>query len=608
MKDDKPIKIELLAPARDKVCGIEAIRHGADAVYIGAPAHGARAAAANTIDDIRELAAFAHVYYAKVYVTVNTIIYDDELDDVRQMICDLYHAGVDAIIVQDMGIMEMDLPPIAIHASTQIDTRTADKARFLAATGFTQIVVARELGIRQIAEIAAAVDVPVEAFVHGALCVSYSGRCYASMKCFGRSANRGECAQFCRLPFTLRDADGRVVARDKHLLSLKDMDRSASLEAMLDAGVRSLKIEGRLKDVNYVKNVTAYYRMRLDEIFGRRKDYCRASSGKVTMTFVPDINKSFNRGFTDYLFDGGRKEIWSFDTPKSLGEAVGMVKTIGRDHFAADLLVPVNNGDGLCSVGADGQLCGFRVNRVEGASIYPLEMPKLSRGAKLYRNNDYRFNKTLARESAERRIMLGITLRDNAFGYTLSAVDEDGVRASVTFECAKEPAKTSQMDNIVRQLGKLGNTPFEAAGIDAGGVEGMFIPSSALSSARRRLVDAMLMARAANLRRDQGRPVKHVGMGTEHADYRENVANRLARRFYRENGCGTVDDAYELSPVKGAVLMECRHCLRYSLGYCTKSGRPMPYREPLSIVMHDGRSFRLKFDCGRCVMSVLDGQ
>ena len=272
MKDDKPIKIELLAPARDKVCGIEAIRHGADAVYIGAPAHGARVAAANTIDDIRELAAFAHVYYAKVYVTVNTIIYDDELDDVRQMICDLYHAGVDAIIVQDMGIMEMDLPPIAIHASTQIDTRTADKARFLAATGFTQIVVARELGIRQIAEIAAAVDVPVEAFVHGALCVSYSGRCYASMKCFGRSANRGECAQFCRLPFTLRDADGRVVARNKHLLSLKDMDRSASLEAMLDAGVRSLKIEGRLKDVNYVKNVTAYYRMRLDEIFGRRKE------------------------------------------------------------------------------------------------------------------------------------------------------------------------------------------------------------------------------------------------------------------------------------------------------------------------------------------------
>ncbi len=602
----KATKIELLAPAKDITCGKEAILHGADAVYIGAPAHGARAAASNPIEDIKALTDFAHIYNAKVYVTVNTIIYDNELDETRKMICDLYHAGVDALIVQDMGIMEMDLPPIAMHASTQIDTRTAAKAKFLEQSGFSQIVLARELDTDQIAEIAQQVNVPIEVFVHGALCVSYSGQCYVSQKCFARSANRGECAQFCRLPLTLTDAEGNVIMRDKHLLSLKDLNRSNDLESLLDAGARSLKIEGRLKDANYVKNVTAYYRRKLDEIFARRPEYCKSSSGNIRLAFEPDLNKSFNRGFTNYFPDRSKEGIWSFDTPKSLGEYVGKVKTTSKNAIEIDTATPVHNGDGLCFIDNTGALKGFRVNKVDGKTLHPLEMPKIARGCKLFRNNDAHFNKMLSKESAERRIALCITLQDNAFGFTLSAVDEDGNRASTTFECKKEPAKTDQDGNIKRQLSKLGETPFEATTVTVALNDKWFIPSSALSSARRSLTDAMLVARKANYKRESRKETRHAGLPVKAATYRDNIANRLARQFYNSNGCNDVSPAYELSGQKGATLMECKHCIRYALGYCTKDGRRIPYKEPLRIAMQNGKSFRLQFDCKCCKMLVID--
>lgn len=606
---NKPIEIELLAPAKDLACGKEAITHGADAVYIGAPSHGARSAAANSIEDIRRLTDFAHTYNAKVYVTVNTIIYDDELEEVRQMIYDLYDAGVDALIIQDMGIMEMELPPIALHASTQIDTRTAEKSRFLEQSGFNQIVLARELGVRQIAEIAKSINVPIEVFVHGALCVSYSGQCYISQKCFGRSANRGECAQFCRLPLTLKDADGKIIAKEKHLLSLKDMNRSERLEELIDAGARSLKIEGRLKDSNYVKNVTAYYRQKLDELFRRRPEYTKSSSGQTRFNFTPDLHKSFNRGFTDYLFDNGRSRIWSFDTPKSLGEEAGTVKRINKNSFVANMKVEIHNGDGLCFINRNGELKGFRVNKINGNEIFPLDMPQIAAGDRFYRNNDFNFNKMLSKESATRKIGLSLELRENAFGFTLSARDEDGHMAAITFACDKEQAKTPQSENIRRQLSKLGETPFEATSITISLKDEMFIPSSVLSNARRRLTESMTSARKINYRRQlraRTKYDKNTAKPTSAIDYRGNISNRLARQFYEKNGFNEIEPAYELSRPSGVELMECKHCIRYSLGYCKKDGKPMPYKEPLSIVLQNGQTFRLNFDCQRCEMTISD--
>ena len=359
-------KIELLAPAKNLECGIAAVDHGADAIYIGAPRFGARAAAGNSLEDIAELVRYAHVYNVRIYVTVNTILKDEELKDTEKMIWDLYRAGVDALIVQDMGLLELNLPPIPLHASTQMDNRTSQKVRFLAEAGFRQVVLARELSLVEIENIHhACPDVPLEVFVHGALCVSYSGQCYVSQACFGRSANRGECAQFCRLAFDMIDADGKSIVRNKHLLSLKDLNQSEELEQLLDAGASSLKIEGRLKDVSYVKNVTAYYRQKLDTIFKRRKEYIRASSGEVKLEFKPQLDKSFSRGFTNYFLFDRNKDIFSFDTPKSLGEEMGTVKEIRGNYLTVAGIKSFNNGDGVCFLDETGKLQGFRINRVE---------------------------------------------------------------------------------------------------------------------------------------------------------------------------------------------------------------------------------------------------
>lgn len=600
--------IELLAPAKNLECGIEAINHGADAVYIGAPRFGARAAAGNSLEDIAELVRYAHLYRARIYVTVNTILKDEELEDTEAMIWNLYRIGVDALIVQDMGITRLNLPPIPLHASTQMDNRTVEKVRFLAEAGFRQVVLARELTLEEIRNIhRACPDTLLEVFVHGALCVSYSGQCYVSQACYGRSANRGECAQFCRLAFDLKDADGKVIAHDKHLLSLKDMNQSENLEALLDAGASSLKIEGRLKDVSYVKNVTAYYRQRLDAIFKRRKEYVRASSGSVRTVFRPQLDKSFSRGFTDYFLHGRNPGIFNLDTPKSLGEEVGTVKEVRGTFLTVAGVKPFANGDGLCYLDEQGKLQGFRVNRVEGNKLFPQEMPRRIRPKTvLYRNFDQAFERVMQKKSAERKIAVDMSLEENNFGFTLTLADEDGVCASVVLERAKEAARTPQTENLKAQLGKLGNTPFEAKTVRVGFKEDWFIPSSELSDLRRRGVERLLSARRITYPQERTRwtqtthpfPVKEL-------DYRGNVMNREAEAFYRSHGVGHIAPAFEKEPPHDAVLMECKHCVRYSMGWCPRhQGKRSPYREPYSLVSADGRRFRLAFDCKACRMNV----
>lgn len=602
--------IELLAPAKNLECGIEAVNHGADAVYIGAPRFGARAAAGNSLEDIEALVKYAHIYNVRIYVTVNTILKDEELKDTEAMIWDLYRAGVDALIVQDMGITRLNLPPIALHASTQMDNRTARKVKFLSEAGFSQVVLARELTLDEIAAIhAACPDTPLEVFVHGALCVSYSGQCYASQACFGRSANRGECAQFCRLGFDMVDADGKVMAHGKHLLSLKDMNQSENLEALLDAGVSSLKIEGRLKDVSYVKNVTAYYRQKLDAILKRRKEYIRASSGTVKLAFRPQLDKSFSRGFTDYFIHGRNSGIFSFDTPKSLGEEVGVVKEIRGNYLTVAGVKPFANGDGLCYLDERGKLHGFRVNRVDGNKLFPQEMPVVKPKTKLYRNFDQEFDRVMQRKSAERRILVAIQLEENNFGFTLTLCDEDDNRVSLTLQREKEPAHTPQSENLKNQLGKLGNTPFEAGEISINFSENWFIPSSEIADLRRRAVEKLLEVRRISYRRPEGRfPHTVHPYLVQELTYLGNVMNGMAREFYHDHGVKRIAPAFEKEAPSGAVLMFCKHCIRYAMGWCPVRHKVKPpFREPFYLISGDGKRFRLEFDCKRCEMKVYAG-
>lgn len=602
--------IELLAPAKNLECGIEAVNHGADAVYIGAPRFGARAAAGNSLEDIEALVKYAHIYNVRIYVTVNTILKDEELKDTEAMIWDLYRAGVDALIVQDMGITRLNLPPIALHASTQMDNRTARKVKFLSEAGFSQVVLARELTLDEIAAIhAACPDTPLEVFVHGALCVSYSGQCYASQACFGRSANRGECAQFCRLGFDMVDADGKVMAHGKHLLSLKDMNQSENLEALLDAGVSSLKIEGRLKDVSYVKNVTAYYRQKLDAILKRRKEYIRASSGTVKLAFRPQLDKSFSRGFTDYFIHGRNSGIFSFDTPKSLGEEVGVVKEIRGNYLTVAGVKPFANGDGLCYLDERGKLHGFRVNRVDGNKLFPQEMPVVKPKTKLYRNFDQEFDRVMQKKSAERRISVAIQLEENNFGFTLTLCDEDDNRVSLTLQREKEPARTPQSENLKNQLGKLGNTPFEAGEISINFSENWFIPSSEIADLRRRAVEKLLDVRRISYRRPEGRfPHTVHPYPVQELTYLGNVMNGMAREFYHDHGVKRIAPAFEKEAPSGAVLMFCKHCIRYAMGWCPVRHKVKPpFREPFYLISGDGKRFRLEFDCKRCEMKVYAG-
>lgn len=600
-------KIELLAPARNLETGIAAIDNGADAVYIGAENYGARHAAGNSVEQIAALVQYAHLFDAKVYVTLNTIIEDSDIPDVENLISRLYDAGVDALIVQDFGITRMNIPPIPLHASTQMDNRDADKVEFLAKAGFPRVVLARELTLEQIAAIHRATpDTELEVFVHGALCVSYSGQCYASQHCFGRSANRGECAQFCRLAFDLVDADGKTICRDKHLLSLKDMNRSEYIERMMDAGVTSFKIEGRLKDTSYVKNVTAFYRARIDEVLSRRNEYVRSSFGSSKPQFTPALEKSFNRGFTPYLLTGDKSGITSFDTPKSIGEHMGTVRVVARNFFTMQGSKAFNNGDGACFIGRDGKLHGFRINKTESGRIFPQSMPPIFQGAELYRNYDCDFERALARPDTKRTLALRLRFSDTTTGFALSATDEAGVQACINVDFAKETARTPQRQNIVGQLSKWGGTPFAVSNVDVDTEQEWFVPSSLLSDMRRRLCDTLLEEHRAHYpREERTMPATTHRFPADTLDYRGNVSNRPAREFYAMHGIQETAPAFEQQPPVGVPLMFCKHCIKYSFGWCSRTGVKPPFKEPLYLISGDGKRFRLEFDCRACIMRVL---
>lgn len=629
-------KIELLAPAKNLECGIAAIDHGADAVYIGAAQFGARQTAGNSTEDIAELTRYAHQFGAAVYVTVNTIVYEKELAALEHLLKQLVEMGVDAILVQDMAVLEIykklkaeyvargyRMP--ALHASTQTDNRSADKVKWLKENGFERVVLARELSLEEITDIHKAhPDVELEAFVHGALCVSYSGACYASQYFFNRSANRGECAQFCRMAFDLKDSDGETLIEDSYLLSLKDMCQLDRLGDLLEAGVCSLKIEGRLKDANYVKNVVATYSEALNAYIAKHTGkYCRSSYGRCTYTFTPALEKTFNRGFTHYFFNGRQKDISSFNTPKAMGEYVGYVKEIRRGSFNVAGTAMFANGDGLCFFNRQKKLEGFRVNRVENNRLYPLTMPKnLEPGMALYRNNDIEFERTMQGKTATRKLQVRFVVDVVDGKLTFTATDECGRSANVVLNETPEKAQKSQHDNIVKQLEKLGNTVWTANEISINNsADEFFIPSSRLAAVRRELLEALENTPVSNHTDKQavGETATNSvnANNTVYADTINiaNVANTTAQNYYAAHGVKNAPTAFELNsdykagsttaPSAVPPLMTCRYCLRYALGYCVKNGGKRPtWHEPLHLEAKNGIRVRLAFNCAKCQMEV----
>lgn len=629
-------KIELLAPAKNLECGIAAIDHGADAVYIGAAQFGARQTAGNSTEDIAELTRYAHQFGAAVYVTVNTIVYEKELAALEHLLKQLVEMGVDAILVQDMAVLEIykklkaeyvargyRMP--ALHASTQTDNRSADKVKWLKENGFERVVLARELSLEEITDIHKAhPDVELEAFVHGALCVSYSGACYASQYFFNRSANRGECAQFCRMAFDLKDSDGETLIEDSYLLSLKDMCQLDRLGDLLEAGVCSLKIEGRLKDANYVKNVVATYSEALNAYIAKHTGkYCRSSYGRCTYTFTPALEKTFNRGFTHYFFNGRQKDISSFNTPKAMGEYVGYVKEIRRGSFNVAGTAMFANGDGLCFFNRQKKLEGFRVNRVENNRLYPLTMPKnLEPGMALYRNNDIEFERAMQGKTATRKLQVRFVVDVVDGKLTFTATDECGRSANVVLNETPEKAQKSQHDNIVKQLEKLGNTVWTANEININNsADEFFIPSSRLAAVRRELLEALENTPVSNHTDKQavGETTTNSvnANNTVYADTINiaNVANTTAQNYYAAHGVKNAPTAFELNsdykagsttaPSAVPPLMTCRYCLRYALGYCVKNGGKRPtWHEPLHLEAKNGIRVRLAFNCAKCQMEV----
>jgi putative protease len=629
-----PAALELLAPAKNADIGIEAVRHGADAVYIGGPAFGARVGAGNTVQDIERLTAFAHRFQAKVFITLNTIFRDDEIEEARRLAWQMYEAGADALILQDMGLLEMDLPPVELHASTQTDIRTPERARFLADTGFSQIVLARELSLPEIRAIRAKVTPPspsvplpegegssaapvLEFFIHGALCVAFSGQCYISHAHTGRSANRGECSQACRLPYNLEDKQGRIVAFDKHLLSMKDNDQSANLRALADAGIRSFKIEGRLKDMAYVKNSTAHYRQLLDRIIEDSPErYSRASSGRCSFTFDPRPEKTFNRGATDYFVNGRHADIAAFDTPSFAGAASGVITRIGPDWFEVDSEEDFANGDGISYLSRGRKLAGLRINVAQGKRLFPNEMPDDPEGFKpgieIHRNRDQAFERLLEKESAARRIGINVELAETADGFALTLKDEDGIEGRAALVHAKEPAKNPERSLVAigEGLGKFGATDFKAADVRIALAEPWFLPASAINALRRDAVDALVAAReAARPRPRRALPVEPPAVYPERElSYLANVLNSRARAFYKRHGVELIADAYEADTTTGEVsLMITKHCLRYSHSLCPKEAKGWVKgvnAEPMTLVNGKER-LTLRFDCKACEMHVV---
>ncbi|ROS27605.1 U32 family peptidase [Raoultella terrigena] len=612
--------LELLSPARDAGIAREAILHGADAVYIGGPGFGARHNASNSLSDIAELVPFAHRYGAKIFVTLNTILHDDELEPAQRLITDLYETGVDALIVQDMGVMQLDIPPIELHASTQCDIRSVEKAKFLSDVGFSQIVLARELDLQQIKAIYEHTDATIEFFIHGALCVAYSGQCNISHAQTGRSANRGDCSQACRLPYTLKDDQGRVVAYEKHLLSMKDNDQTANLAQLIDAGVRSFKIEGRYKDMSYVKNITAHYRQMLDAIIEDRGDLARSSAGRTEHFFVPSTDKTFHRGSTDYFVNARKGDIGAFDSPKFIGLPVGEVLKVGKDHLDVEVSEALTNGDGL-NVMIKREIVGFRANTVEKTGenryrVWPNEMPadlyKARPHQPLNRNLDHNWQQALQKTSSERRIAVDITLSGWQEQLVLTMTCEDGV--SVTHTLDGEFAEATQADKALANLrdgvAKLGQTIYFARNVEIALPGALFVPNGLLNQLRRETVERLDRARLDAVPRGQRKPVSVPPpvYPETHLSFLANVYNHKAREFYQRYGVKLIDAAYEAHEEKGDVpVMITKHCLRFAFNLCPKQakGSIKSWKATPMQLIHGDEVLTLKFDCRPCEMHVV---
>ena len=610
-------KIELLAPAKDVEVGMAAINHGADAVYIGGPDFGAREKASNTIQDIEKLCRHAALFDAKVYVTLNTLLYDNELERARKMAYDCWNAGVDALIVQDMKLLELDLPPIPLHASTQCDNLTVEKVQLLENLGFSQVVLGRELSLKQIREIREKTTVPLEFFVHGALCVSHSGQCYLSQHIGNRSANRGACAQPCRLPWDLLDANGKVLIKNRHLLCLKDLNNSAHLEELMDAGITSFKIEGRMKDADYVKNVTAFYRQKMNEIFARRTDLKQASQGHCQYNFEVNPEKSFNRGFTDFFINGRQKGIDSPFTPKSMGEYIGEVSWCNPLRMEIETDKVLHNGDGLCFLNQDNELVGLRADRIVADCVPAVGKPKrtgncedavadnvmvstnrphgVHRGAKVYRNYDIEWQKQVDASTGNRKIDIDLTLAETETGYELVAsrhceersnpdkktrtLDCRASLAMTTIQCDKITANNPEKatENIRKKALQWGDTPFNPVNLELKFTEPRLIPASVIGEMKRELVTKL----------------------TE-----ELIENHRNNREHRQNHTLSGMDVCQTSPNPDEIpnrLMTCHHCIRYTNGMCSRETGQKA--EPL-FIRNGANTFRLEFDCRDCLMSV----
>lgn len=602
------VKLELLAPAKDFESGKAAINCGADAVYIGASRFGARAAAGNSVRDIALLAGYAHKFRAKVYVTINTLLYDNELENARLLIHELYNAGADAIIVQDFSILTMDIPPIPLFASTQTNNTTAEKVKFLESAGFSRVILARELSLGMIKEIRKNTSIDLEFFVHGALCVCYSGQCYFSFAATGRSANRGECSQSCRMLYDLVDSKGKVIVKDKYLLSLKDLNLSLYLNDLIDAGITSFKIEGRLKDINYVKNATAYYRGRIDDLLKDRRGLSKASSGKVKLFFTPDLEKSFNRGYTDYFINDTNSSLSSFDTPKSIGKKIGTVLRSGKDFIEIESVEKLSNGDGICYFDK-GVLNGFLVNRTEGKKVFPNEPRQIKKGTELYRNNDHAFEMQLAGKYAERKIEASIALSERAGKIFVAAEDEDGCRIEFEWNGEKQPAEKPDkaVAAIVSQLSKSGESIFEITNVSVNLAAPYFFPLSILNELRRTVVVKLEAERERTRPKETRRlPADKIILDKCSFDYRGNITNRKAEEFFGGAGAAEIEKGLELQhDFTGKVLMTCKYCIKNELDICPlEKGINGGYSEPLYLVDKNNK-YRLHFDCAKCEMSVL---
>lgn len=595
------MNIELLAPAKNAETGIAAINCGADAVYISANRFGAREDAGNSLPDIEKLILHAHKFYSRVYIALNTILRDDELPEAQKLINDLYSLNADALIIQDTGLLELELPPIPLIASTQMNNDSLEKISFLEKVGFRRVILPREMALEEIQMIRDKTTVELECFIHGSLCVSYSGQCYLSHAAGGRSANRGACAQPCRQKYSLCDKDNKIIIKDRHLLSLKDMNRSEYLRDLIDAGVTSFKIEGRLKDLPYVVNITSFYRKILDEIIDG-KNILKSSSGKTSFDFTPDPFKTFNRGYTDYGMDGNKKDMASIYTPKSIGEKTGTVAKVHNYLFTIQEEHSLANGDGICFFDADHNLKGTNINKVEQGKIYPDKMHGIKEGLVIYRNYDRMFIKTLERAPYKRKVSISFTLEEIPDGFKLNALDADGNNGIFSMQAEKIKAEKKEMAEsaIKNQLLKLNDTIFSCENITINLKELYFIPLSLLNQLRRETIINLLEERKKNRPRETGKIlVNDIPYPVKNINYLGNVLNKKAEAFYEHHGAKVIEPAAESGlDMSGRMVMVTKYCVKKDLDLCGKNP------SDLYLIGEDGKKYLIKFNCEKCRMEI----